>query len=237
MAKRFTDTEIWDKEWFMALSCKLKCLVKMVRDKGDISGVWSPNWKIANAYVGEPVTEEDLLSIDGGNQFKKLKNGKIFCIGFIEFQYGTLSEKSPVHRKVIQILSSHKIDYKHPINRVKEEEEEKEEEKDKDKGGVGEKIAFDVFWDSYDKKVGSKSKLVKKWDSLPLAEQELILTHIPEYKLAQPDKQFRKDPSTYLNNKSWEDEIIHRLTPQSKDDAIVDAYLRQKSQIAQKHSA
>ena len=33
MAKRFTDTELWDKEWFMKLSPKLKCLVKLVRDK------------------------------------------------------------------------------------------------------------------------------------------------------------------------------------------------------------
>lgn len=141
MAKRFTDTDLWDKEWFMNLPPKLKCLVKYVRDKCDIAGFWSPNWRLASMHIGEEVTENDLLSIDYGQQFEKTPDGKISCIGFINFQYGeTLSEKSPVHRKVQAILDKNKIDYTHPQNRVlntlqdKEEEEEevKEEEKAKE---------------------------------------------------------------------------------------------------------
>lgn len=154
MAKRFTDTELWDKEWFMKLPCKLKCLVKFVRDKSDLSGVWSPNWIIANAYIGEPVNENDLLNIDNGNQFKKIANNKIFCIGFVDFQYGSeLSEKSPVHRKIISLLQQHgiyenyqKIEYKYPINRVqdkdKEEDKEKEKVKVKEKEHKNQKILF-----------------------------------------------------------------------------------------------
>lgn len=85
------------------------------------------------------------------------------------------------------------------------------------KGGVGENIhdaeiisilSFDEFWDLYDKKVGDKSKLKKKFESIHENERQLIKEHIPKYKFAQPDKQFRKDPQTYLNNKSWNDEII-----------------------------
>lgn len=136
MAKRFTDTELWDKGWFMDLPPRLKCLVKMVRDKADLSGVWDPNWRIANMLIGEPVTEEELLSIDGGQQFQKLPSGKIFCLGFVEFQYGILSEKSPVHRKVLNILANHKIPYKYPINRGQEEEEDKEDEEE-EQGGAG----------------------------------------------------------------------------------------------------
>lgn len=132
MAKRFTDTEIWDKQWFMELPPKLKCLVKYVRDKSDLAGVWHPNWKLANIYIGEKVTEEMLLKIDGGKQFMKLGNGKINCIDFISFQYGKLSEKSPVHRKILQILDDHKIGYLDPIYRVQEEEEDKEEEKEEE---------------------------------------------------------------------------------------------------------
>lgn len=136
MAKRFTDTEIWDKAWFMALSPTLKCLVKYVRDKCDFAGVWSPNWPLAKVYVGDSVNEEMLLQIDGGKQFKKMPNGKINCVDFIAFQYGTLSPKSVVHKKVMEILASHQIPYVYPINRVeptlKEEEEDKEKEKDKE---------------------------------------------------------------------------------------------------------
>lgn len=69
-------------------------------------------------------------------------------------------------------------------------------------------IEFDTFWNLYDKKVGPKDKLQKKWAALTNAERQAAIDHIPKYKQAQPDKQFRKDPSTYLNNKSFNDEII-----------------------------
>jgi len=67
---------------------------------------------------------------------------------------------------------------------------------------------FEAFWDLYDKKVGERNKLEKKWESLTDDERQKAMQHIPSYKLAQPDKKFRKDPSTYLNNKSFNDEII-----------------------------
>lgn len=69
-------------------------------------------------------------------------------------------------------------------------------------------IEFDVFWDLYDKKVGDKSKLKKKWEALTDEERQKAIIHIPLYKKAKTDKQFRKDPQTYLNNKSFNDEII-----------------------------
>jgi hypothetical protein len=70
------------------------------------------------------------------------------------------------------------------------------------------KVNFDVFWNLYDKKVGDKEKVKKKWDNLTLEVQNKIIDYIPKYKQSKPDKQFRKDPSTFFNNKSWEDEII-----------------------------
>lgn len=69
-------------------------------------------------------------------------------------------------------------------------------------------ISFAEFWELYDKKVGDKTKLGKKWLSLTDEERLKAMNHIPEYKTAQPDKKFRKDPATYLNNNSFNDEII-----------------------------
>ena len=69
-------------------------------------------------------------------------------------------------------------------------------------------ILFDTFWNLYDKKV-SKDKCEIKWNKLTDKEREDIINHIPKYKLATPDKQFRKDPETYFNNKTWRDEIIN----------------------------
>lgn len=226
MAKRFKDTELWDKEWFMALEPRLKCLVQLVRDKCDLSGVWSPNWTLAKNYVGEKVNEQDLLGIDGGNQFIKTDGGKIFCLGFIQFQYGELSEKSPVHRKIINLLATHKIDYKHPINRVQEKEEDKEEEEVMEVEEVKEeeieaKIPFENFWKLYDKKVGDMQKLIKKWDKLTIQEQQDVIQYIPIYKESTPDKAYRKNPETFLNNKSWNDEIIKSNGKPSKIDTII----------------
>lgn len=104
MAKRFTDTEIWDKEWFMELSPTLKNLVQFVRSKCNFSGVWSPNYVLASLYIKGKVTEKDLLEIDDGNQFRKVGD-KIIALGFIPFQYGSvLKYKSPMHRKVVDYL-------------------------------------------------------------------------------------------------------------------------------------
>lgn len=68
------------------------------------------------------------------------------------------------------------------------------------------KIEFNVFWNAYDKKVDLK-KCEGKWNKLNLETQNKILEFIPKYKLAYPDKTYRKDPSTFLNNESWNNEI------------------------------
>jgi DNA-binding PadR family transcriptional regulator len=75
------------------------------------------------------------------------------------------------------------------------------------KNDKNEKNDFDRFWDLYDKKTG-KVKSQKLWAKLSKTEKETILNHIPLYKRATPEKQFRKNPETYLRNRAWEDEII-----------------------------
>lgn len=73
-------------------------------------------------------------------------------------------------------------------------------------------IDFEWFWNEYDKKIGDKQKLKKKWNKLSDEERQNAMNYIELYKQSQPDKQFRKNPETFLNNKSWNDEII-RATP------------------------
>lgn len=73
-------------------------------------------------------------------------------------------------------------------------------------------IDFEWFWNDYDKKVGDKQKLKKKWQKLTDEERQNAMNYLDLYKQAVPDKQFRKNPETFLNNKSWNDEII-RSTP------------------------
>jgi len=67
---------------------------------------------------------------------------------------------------------------------------------------------FENVWNLYDKKTGEKDKLKKKWDKLSEQDRSLIMAYIPNYIKSQPDKKFRKNFETFLNNKSWNDELV-----------------------------
>ena len=69
-------------------------------------------------------------------------------------------------------------------------------------------IPFDDFWNAYDKKVGNKEKLRRRWAALSDSDRQAAMDYIPLYLHTQPDKKFRKNPETFLNNKSWTDELI-----------------------------
>ena len=64
---------------------------------------------------------------------------------------------------------------------------------------------FDKFWDLYNKKTGTKdakTKFLKLTDK----EVEAIFKTLPFYLKSTPDIKFRKHPTTYLNQRTWEDE-------------------------------
>ena len=75
--------------------------------------------------------------------------------------------------------------------------------------------AFKKWWDMYDKKIGM-GKCLEKWKRLKFEEKQLCLTRVLDYVASTPDKQFRKNPLTYLNQKAWNDEIIIRNNPEQQ---------------------
>jgi hypothetical protein len=68
---------------------------------------------------------------------------------------------------------------------------------------------FKKWWDMYDLKCG-KENCIKKWNKLTTKERFDCIKATPAYVASTPDKQFRKRPLTYLNQKAWNDEIIPR---------------------------
>lgn len=95
---------------------------------------------------------------------------------------------------------------KNPDNSIKLPKEEKE--KNSAKKEKEPNFSFEEFWELYDKKVGKKESLIKKWLKLSDVERELAMSYIPQYKRSQPDKKYRKNPETFLNQKAWNDELI-----------------------------
>jgi hypothetical protein len=71
-------------------------------------------------------------------------------------------------------------------------------------------IPFEEFWKLYDKKTSPKESCEKKWNKLKDEDRMIAMAHIVEYKIAQPDKQFRKDPSSFLHQKAWNNELIYK---------------------------
>lgn len=67
-------------------------------------------------------------------------------------------------------------------------------------------LLFKEAWNLYDKKEDRK-KALQIWMNLTLSDINFCIEVIPKYVKSTPDKQFRKMFKTYLNNRSWENEI------------------------------
>ena len=88
---------------------------------------------------------------------------------------------------------------------------------------VADEYSFERAWDLYQKKVGLKEKLRAKWNKLSLKDRKAAIEHIPLYVQSTPDKTYRKHFQTYLNQRSWEDEIImHNDRQLTKQQAMRD---------------
>lgn len=118
--------------------------------------------------------------------------------------------RSCIEKELLKVKDRVLIEYIYSMNTHTQEEEEQEKEEDKEQEQVN--IDFDWFWVEYDKKVGVKDKLKRKWNKLSDEERQNAMNYIELYKQSVPDKQFRKNPETFLNNKSWNDELIKSNT-------------------------
>lgn len=140
MAKRFVDTDLWQKEWFQDLSIENKLLLKYIFENCDCAGVWNSNLRLASFILGYPYTIDDIHRINKQKeQFEILSNGDIFVIDFIKFQYGTLSENCKPHKPVIEKLKKYNLfervlkGYRKGFETLEEKEQEQYKEKEQEK--------------------------------------------------------------------------------------------------------
>ena len=117
MAKRFTDTEIWEQDWYIDLPSKYKLFWNYIKDKCDESGVWRPNKSLLQKIIGEPVNFQEFLGFVNIGEKKRiviLPNERWFIYDFFKFQYGDkFNPKSNVHKGVLKRLLSNNI---HPCS-------------------------------------------------------------------------------------------------------------------------
>lgn len=65
---------------------------------------------------------------------------------------------------------------------------------------------FDDFWNLYDLKEDKKD-CIKKWGKLTQSEKELIMLYIEPYKLSLSDLKYQRNPVTFINKRTWENEL------------------------------
>lgn len=143
MAKRFTDTNIWEEDWFIKLTRDQKILWMFIKDSCDHAGIWRPNISIFKKVHGSRVELNDALSIF--NQDKErillLPNGRWFLVGFIPFQYGCrLNANNRMHKSVLDLLKMNGVRLTSIRPQIEVNDTPKDKDKDKDikKGVVGE---------------------------------------------------------------------------------------------------
>ena len=78
---------------------------------------------------------------------------------------------------------------------------------------VKDEYTFERAWNLYEKKVGDKEKLEKKWNSMSKADRKAATEYVPLYVIATEDKKYRKNFQTFLNQRGWEDELIGATPP------------------------
>ena len=136
MAKRFIDTEIFDKTAFNKASMKIKLLTIFVFAKADCVGVFKMAMPLVSVYIGEPISEGDILSIP--MDIEKIKDGVYWLKNFCDFQYGELTWSCKPHRKYIDLLKKHGLServskgFRKGLETLQEQEQEQEKEKEEE---------------------------------------------------------------------------------------------------------
>ena len=261
MAKRFTDTNKYKKPFTRGLQGAYKLLWDYLYHDCDHAGIWIVDFEIAQTYIGSDMKVSKVKALELFNddelRIVEIDNGKKwFLPGFIEFQYGHLSDKNRAHLSVISILKKHNLindDYTLKINKPltsplqggKEKDMDKVKDKDMemDKENdfeILEQYPFNDFWEMYGKKVG-REDCNRKYNKLKESEKSRIFETLPNYVLSKPDKQYRMNPETYLNGKHWNDEIIvptkfvkksniEVLAESYHDNSLQEKYLREEQE-------
>src|SRR3990167_8020352 len=128
MAKRFSETKIWEDEWYQSLPIKWKIVWKYLCDKCDEAGIWKPNFKLADFQINEKIKWAEAGQWLNNRKIRVVITEKAWVLkDFVPFQYGeaVYTSQHGFHKKIRSMLSRYPIDTL--CNRVQEEEEVKEE--------------------------------------------------------------------------------------------------------------
>lgn len=216
MAKRFTDTTIWDRPWFRKLSPKMKEAWRFLCEKSDHAGIWEIDFETMSYFVGDKVTREDVIFHFG--EMIRFHGSQILVVGFVEFQYGELKDTNNAHRSVIQRLKSlapaEGLTSPLPGDQDKDKDKEMEKEEKKtflnDAAKMENRFKFDyaLIFDTYPRHEQRTAAMSWMQSNIHTSEHfDILSTAVKNYrKQCEQDKTERRFIKLFLTfTKEWQE--------------------------------
>jgi len=138
MAKRFTDTEKWERPWFRNLPSTYRQLWLYILDHCDMAGIWYVDMEMASLMIGQKLNYKESVRYLDKQIIPIHDNSRWIIKDFLKFQYGELKHDSRVHQGVLSAIKRHSlaysinslsIAYQYPINSPKDKDKAKEKAK------------------------------------------------------------------------------------------------------------
>jgi hypothetical protein len=137
MAARFTDTQIWDEDWFIELGLEYQHFWNYITDQCNHAGIWKPNKTGFEMRTKAKVNLDSFYDKVNGDKERiiKLRDGNWFLVGFIKFQWFNKKDRfdlvlaNRMHRSMFELLTKHSV----PLEKIRGLREVLETSKDKDK--------------------------------------------------------------------------------------------------------
>lgn len=95
---------------------------------------------------------------------------------------------------------------------------------------------FNMVWEIYGKK-GNKKTSKARFSKLTNTQKKLMACHLKAYIDSTPDKQFRKNLETYINQECWNDEVLENGQGNKKRiKTTSDRYAEQSARLQERES-
>lgn len=111
MAKRHTDTGIFDQQWFQQLAPEYKCFWFYICAKCDHAGIWEVNIPLAQFFIGSnEIGDKDEVLKMFGDRIVDLGNDKWYLTKYVAFHHGeVLHPNNNFHNSIIKSLDRYSL--------------------------------------------------------------------------------------------------------------------------------
>jgi hypothetical protein len=143
MAKRFSETEIWNEDWFLDMPNEYKLFWFYMLAKCDHAGMFKVNLRSFRGLVEGNLTSAEALGHfnNGKERIRILSENLWYIEDFIVYQYGTtLNLNNRLHESIANVLAKQdlKLTSIRGLKDLKDRVKDKDKDKDKErKEGVG----------------------------------------------------------------------------------------------------